>query len=55
VDVLGPFESFEIQHRAQDRRLFALGALKLAQRLAMAPARAEAYSPAELWKLGDHK
>jgi 4-hydroxy-tetrahydrodipicolinate reductase len=53
LEVLGPFESLEVEHRAQDRRLFALGALRLAKILSTCPAKSEPYSPAELWNRAD--
>lgn len=49
LNILGPFENLTIEHHAQDRRLFAMGALKLASLLAKSPPRPTPYSPSELW------
>jgi 4-hydroxy-tetrahydrodipicolinate reductase len=51
IDIHGPFERLALEHQAQDRRLFAVGALKLAKILSAQPARAKPYEAAELWKL----
>jgi 4-hydroxy-tetrahydrodipicolinate reductase len=49
LDILGPFENIKIEHVAQDRRLFAIGALKLAKILSGCAPRVAPYTPAELW------
>ncbi len=51
IDIHGPYERLSLEHQAQDRKLFAIGALRLAERLSKLPARREAYTSAELWKL----
>jgi 4-hydroxy-tetrahydrodipicolinate reductase len=52
VEFFGLDERVRIEHRAQDRRLFARGALELARRLVKKKARAAAYSAEELFSNG---
>jgi 4-hydroxy-tetrahydrodipicolinate reductase len=49
IEFFGPDERVRLEHRAQDRRLFARGALELARRLTKKKARAKAYSAEELF------
>jgi 4-hydroxy-tetrahydrodipicolinate reductase len=48
IEFFGPDERVRLEHRAQDRRLFARGAIELARRLTKKKARAKAYSAEEL-------
>lgn len=48
VLVLGPYERLEFEHAAQDRRLFAEGALRLMSILHQKRARAQGYTVEEL-------
>ena len=51
IHFLGPDERIEITHRAQDRSLFAHGALKLAEQILSLKAKGRPYSPDEVFSL----
>jgi 4-hydroxy-tetrahydrodipicolinate reductase len=49
VHLMGPLERLELSHHAQDRSLFARGALRLAQKLIQLKARGAAYTVDDLF------